>query len=151
MDSIPDVDAGAGGGRMAGRARSSLPAALVPVLAVLVLEALALLTVAALGVRALVVGEARSGGLTAGVVVLALGVAALLVAAARALAAGRRWGRAPALTWQLLQLAVAVPALSSQPAALPAALLVASVVVVVGLFLPAVVRHTAVGGEPGTL
>lgn len=129
-----------------------MPWPLATVLVVLVLEGLALIAVAGLAVRGLVAGQAQSVGLTVGVVVLALGVATLLGAAARALAAGRRWGRAPALTWQLLQLAVAVPGVrsGSQPL-VPTALLVASVVVLVGLFLPAVVRHTSVGGEPRIL
>ena len=71
-------------------------------------------------------------------------------AAARALADGRRWGRAPVITWQLLQLAVAVPGLRSDSPLVSAALLLASVVVLVGIFLPAVVRHTSTGGQPRT-
>lgn len=128
-----------------------MPGVLAPVLVGLGLEALALLAVAAFAVRAFVAGQAQSVGLTIGVVVLAVGVAALLGAAARALAEGRRWGRAPALTWQLLQLAVAVPGLRSDSPLVSTALVLASVVVLVGLFLPAVVRHTSTGGEPRTL
>lgn len=106
------------------------------------MEALALLAVAAATVRAALSGDVTSVGLSAGVSVLAVATAVLLLAAGRALAQGRRWGRAPVLTWQLLQLGVAVPALQSDRALVPLALLAASVVVAVGLFLPPVVRHT---------
>ena len=109
-------------------------------------EALALLVVAGLTVRTALSGDATPGGLWVGVTVLALAVAALLMAAGRALARGRRWGRAPVLTWQVQQLAVAVPAVQGDRPLVPLALVVASVAVAVGLFLPVVVRHTSVGG-----
>ena len=125
-----------------------MPRALTVVLAVVAVEVLGLLAVAGLAVAAVVRGEATSAGLSAGVVVLALGIGALLAAAARAMAAGRRWGRAPTLTWQLLQLAVVVPAMRSAPSVVPTALATASLLVAVGLFWPSVVRHTTVGGTP---
>lgn len=114
-------------------------------------EALALLAVAVVTVGALLSGRASSGGLSAGVVLLSLATALLLLAAARALAAGRRWGRAPVLTWQLLQLAVALPAVRADAALIPVALLAASIAGAVGLFLPAVVRHTTADHEPPAL
>jgi len=123
---------------------------LLLVVGAVVAEAVALAIVAILSVRALLTADTASTGLSVGVAVLSLAVAALLVAAGRALLSGRRWGRAPVLTWQLLQLAVAVPAVQADLAAVPVALLTGSLVVVVGLFVPAVVRHTAGAAEPPT-
>ncbi len=53
------------------------------------------------------------GALVLGATTLALaaGLAAVTAGVARA----RRWARSPALVWQVLQIAVAVPALSTAP------------------------------------
>ena len=119
-------------------------------LGVLLLEAVAL---AATGVWFLV-ELARSGAsdvpLALFLVVFAAGIAAALVLAARALRAGRRGGRAPAIGWQLLQGATAVTILQV-PGAHTVALwgawtaLAAAVVVLVLALTPQAVRYTAGG------
>lgn len=75
--------------------------------------------------------------------VLPLAVAGGLLLALRGLLRGRRWARAPVITWQLFQVVLLVPALSDaalRPWALAA--LLASVVVVVSLLTPAALRAT---------
>ena len=73
---------------------------LVVACASVLLEAAALVVGAGAGVVALVRGA--QAGPVVFLVVLALGAAALLVAAARGLWGGRRWGRGPVLTAQIL-------------------------------------------------
>lgn len=66
-----------------------------------------------------------------------LGLAALVFVGARALWQGRRWGRGPVVTWQLLQLLIGVSALGADAwwgTVLPA---VVAVVALVGLLAPA--------------
>jgi hypothetical protein len=57
---------------------------------------------------------------------------------------GRRWARAPALVWQVLQLAVAAPALGARPlfvvALIGVPLVVLAVAVIVGVFVPGVIE-----------
>lgn len=74
--------------------------------------------------------------------VLPLLVAGGLLLALRGLVRGRRWARAPVITWQLFQVALLVPALGGalRPWALLA--LLASAVVVVSLLTPAALRAT---------
>lgn len=80
------------------------------------------------------------------VVIAAIGVSAIAAGAAR----GRSWMRSPAVTWQLMQVAVAVgcfQGLYARPD-LGWALLIPSIVVLVLLFTPKVIdatRHTAAG------
>ena len=103
----------------------------------LALEALA---VAVVGVGAVVVAVRdqaadRAGSIALGLtaVVLAAGIAAVAAGAAR----GAAWSRSPALVWQALQLAVAVPGIGTQPwLAVPAAVL--AVAVGVGVLFEAV-------------
>ena len=123
------------------------PAALLVVVAAVALEAVVLLVVAAVYVVALVrlgTVDVLFAGLT---VVLAVAVAVGLLACARGLLRGRRWARAPAITWQLLQSAVVAPALGTAFGPGAAALLVLAATVVVGLLLPPVARATA-GTQP---
>jgi hypothetical protein len=69
------------------------------------------------------------------VVLLGAGVAAVGVGLWRA----QRWSRAPALVWQVLQLAVAVPALGSPRPWIGIPLVVMAAVVVAGVFVPGVI------------
>lgn len=77
----------------------------------------------------------------------AWGLAAFLVSAARGLLDGRRWARSPAITWQLFQIVIAVTWLQGEVVLQPLILLAASVAVLVGLALPAVVLRTSAGRE----
>lgn len=76
------------------------------------------------------------GGTGVALAVFFLGVAALLALAARALHRGRRWGRGPVLTWQLLLLAIGVSQLGVVDAWLALVLVVVPVLVVVAVLLP---------------
>lgn len=130
----PDPSAGRGPGAR------PVPAALTVALALVGLEALLLVAWAAWSVVSLVRGTPNPGG-AAFVGVFALGAAAVLVLAGRACARGRRGGRAPVITWQLLQVAVA---LTLVQAGSPWGwfLLAPAVVVTVLLVSRPVVEHT---------
>ncbi len=124
------------------------PALLLAVVAAVALEALVLLVAAGAYLLALVrqgTADVLFAGLT---VTLAVAVAVGLLLCVRGLLGGRRWARAPVITWQLLQSAVVAPALGGGlgPGAL--ALLVLAAVVVVGLLVPRVARATGGVQEP---
>ncbi|QTE31313.1 hypothetical protein J4E96_04175 [Pengzhenrongella sicca] len=91
----------------------------------------------------LVRGRVELPGATAFLALSAVAVAAILVAGARGLWRGRRWARAPIITWQLLLVVMAIGWFSADPSAWALVLLVAVVFVVVALLLPAVVAATS--------
>jgi MFS family permease len=90
-------------------------------------------------VRADFVGAAVSVALA----VFMLLFVALLVLGIHALWLGRRWGRGPVLTWQLIQAAIAVSVVGIAPSWAIYPTLLASLVVGVGLLLPASVAATS--------
>jgi len=118
------------------------PRTILVVCAALGLEVLALLAAAVLAAVGLLRGTAATTG--AGVVIMltALGVAALLAVCARGLWRGRRWPRSLAVTWQLLQAAIAVPQLGGEQAGWGVVLLVPVVAVIGGLLSPSGVAYT---------
>jgi hypothetical protein len=126
--------------------RSPRPWGLLAAAAAVVVEVLGLVSVVVLYAVLIL----RSGAVDAlGAVltaVLAALVAAGLLACVRALLAGRRWSRAPILTWQLLQALVSYPLVTTAAGPgirwLGLVLVALSVVAVVGLFTPAAVRAT---------
>ena len=128
------------------------PAGLLVVAAAVGLEALGLVGVVVLYLVLLV----RSGAadlLGAVVTAVLAGAAALgLALCARGLLAGRRWSRAPVLTWQLLQLLVAFPLVRTGAGSAlwwgALALVVLALVAGGALFVPAVVHATAEAQEP---
>lgn len=69
--------------------------------------------------------------------------ALLLLAGAHALWNGRRWGRGPVITWQLIQAAIALSAAGSAPGWMISVAVGVAVVVVVGLLLPTSVAATS--------
>jgi hypothetical protein len=101
-------------------------------------------------------GASQLPGATVFLVLFALGIAAALIFAVRALWHGRRWGRAPVITWQLLLAVMAIGWLGAEVAFWAALVLASTVVVVVGLLLPAVLAATSArahqpdGGASGT-
>lgn len=124
------------------------PPALLAVVVAVGLEALALVFAAGAGLVSAVRG-AQDVGATWGLVVLAALAALLLAQAARGLWQGRRWGRGPVLTAQILLVVVAWTwwgVGGSVPALLVAAL---GVLVGVGVLLPSVVRATTRTGPDG--
>jgi heme/copper-type cytochrome/quinol oxidase subunit 3 len=93
--------------------RRQVPARRVVVLAVL-LEAAAVAAYAVFLVVETVRGPVTEPVAAVFLALLTLALAAALVLAARAVAAGRRAARAPVLVWQILQLAIGVPALTTR-------------------------------------
>lgn len=106
------------------------------------LEALVLGALAVWGVVQLVAGRQSSPGVVLFLVVFALVTAVALVFSARALWAGRRTGRAPVATWQLLQGAVALVVLQATAAPAAWVVLVVSAAVFLLLLTRPVVVHT---------
>lgn len=118
------------------------------VVAAVGLEALVLVGVGVVYLVALVRSGTADPLFAALTLVLAVGLGVGLLACARGLLQGRRWARAPVITWQLLQsFALVRPALGEGLAtplvAGAVVLLAAAVVAVVGLFLPPVMRATS--------
>ncbi|MGQ7295072.1 hypothetical protein [Quadrisphaera sp. KR29] len=98
------------GGRAVGaQPTGRRPTALVVAVAAVAVEVLALAVVVVFYAVELTRGAAAlpSGAVATAVVAAALGTG--LAVCCRALLAGRRWARAPALTWQLFQVVVTAP------------------------------------------
>lgn len=112
------------------------------VLGVVGLEVLALVVGAAALVVALVAGEVTSALGDLVLVLLLLLFAWLLAACGRALWQGRRWGRAPVVTWQLLQGFAALTLWQQTRNAGALVVVAVSLVVVVLMLTPAVVART---------
>ncbi|WP_225753620.1 hypothetical protein [Actinotalea sp. Marseille-Q4924] len=128
------------------RDRPPAPAAPPPslrvVVVVAVVEAVAIVVLSGWGVVQLVTGQQTAVGVVLFLVLFGLAVAATLVGSARALWEGRRTGRAPVATWQLLQGATALAVLQATSAPAAWAVLVLSVVVFVLLLTRPVVAYT---------
>lgn len=97
-------------------------------------------------------GDAEIPGALVFLVLFSLGVAALLAVCARGLRDGRRWARAPVMTWQIMLVVLAVGWLGSGAPVWAVPVVVVAVAVAVGLLLPSVVaattaRGTALPGE----
>ncbi len=118
------------------------PWQLATVCVLVLLEAATLVGLAAAFVADLVRGNTQAPGATIFMAAFALGIAALLVAAARALWAGRRWGRSPVMTWQVLLVVMSIGWLTSGASLALLAVLVVALGVGVGLVLPVVVAAT---------
>jgi hypothetical protein len=132
-------------GADAGHAR---PRALVAVVVAVSVEALLLLGVAAFFGLEMLVARATDLGTAAAIAVLALLMGLFLAFCARGLWHGRRWARAPIMTWQLLTVLGVVPSLGGERWWIAAALLVLCLVAAVGLLLPAVVARTTERADP---
>ncbi|QCB93114.1 hypothetical protein [Cellulomonas shaoxiangyii] len=122
------------------------PALLVAACGLVVLEALALAAAAVAGVVTLVRG-AQAPAVAAFLVALALGAALLLASAARGLWSGRRWGRGPVLTAQVLLVVVSATAWSSGARVPGAVGLVLGLVVAATVLAPPVVAVTSRTGR----
>jgi hypothetical protein len=102
------------------------------------------LLVAALAVLAIAsVAQGGSGGLASGIALAAIIVLAAIWLAAMVvgLLRGQSWVRAAGIVWQVIQIAVGVGILGSQPA-IGIPLLVAAVLAFILLFTPSVVAAT---------
>lgn len=128
--------------------RAPRPALLVLVVAVVALEAGLLLGVTVASIAGVVTQAVTDAGVAMATGALAAIIGGFLGLCARGLWRGRRWARAPVLTWQLLQLAVSVPAMGGQRWWVGAAFVAASLLVGLGLLTPAVSRATASTADP---
>lgn len=142
MNAVPDADV-----PDAGPAASPRPRLLALAVAVVFAEAAALAVGGGVLVLDVLRGRAEYVGSTLGIALFAWALAALLAGAARALARGRRWGRGPVMTWQVLQGAVGFLQLPGMPW-FAAALIGSALLVLVGLLAPASIAATARVGNP---
>lgn len=115
------------------RSRPPLPLLLALLLVLVQVGALAALTV---GMLIEVVGrQVLEPFFTTVTAVIFLAIIALLLAGVRALYRGRRWGRGPVITWQLLVLAIGVSQAATLTWWLVALLVVLPVAVTAGLLV----------------
>lgn len=117
-------------------------------LALVLLEAVALVLLGIGVVVASLLDQGDMLGANAGVLVVLILIGGFLFLGARGLWQGKRWGRGPVITWQLLQFAVAITSWGTLEwwALVPA--LVLPAVVAVCLLLPASLAATAQHGRP---
>lgn len=123
-----------------------VPAFLRALVIGVVAEILGLVAFAVVLLGELLTGGSSSVGVSLFLVVFLLGVAWVLVVSARALLAGRRWGRGPVVTWQLFQVIGAVAAVGSATGLTLVGgwlALVVAVAVIVLLMTPSVVAATS--------
>lgn len=118
------------------------PVALVAVLVLVGVEVVACAVVAVAVLVGMVRGSSLMPGASAFLATFFLAVAAVLALAARGLWSGRRWGRAPVMTWQVLLVVLAWGWLRVEVSVLPALVLTVAAVTGVGLLVPSVVRAT---------
>jgi hypothetical protein len=125
--------------------------ALRAVVAAVLLEALILVGVAVFFVVEIFIARPADAVAAAVIAALALLLGAFLALCARALWAGRRWGRSPVITWQLLMVLGVVPSLMGERWYVAVPLLAMCLVAAGGLMLPVVVKETTHSGEPPAL
>lgn len=106
------------------------------------IEATALFAGAILIVIALIGGFTDDTAMAVFVLVFGAGMGAAVALMLRNLLRGRRWARGPLITWQLFQLAVAVPLLQGSTPWIGAVLLLLALIVTIGLFTPRVIAAT---------
>jgi hypothetical protein len=127
------------------------PPWLFAVLAAVVVEALALAAVAVVVLVQALSGPSADLGLGVALAVLALAFGAGLVLCARGLWAGRRWARAPVVTWQLLQVAAVASGIGGDFGGPATGLVILSAIAVIGVLTPSVVRWTVREDAPPVL
>ena len=123
----------------------------LPLLVALVvagLEGLLLVAAAVWSVVDMVRADFEGAALSVALAVFMLLFVGLLVLGIHALWLGRRWGRGPVLTWQLIQAAIAVSVIGIAPPWAVYPTLLASLVVGVGMLLPASVAATSRPSSP---
>ena len=133
---------------MSDQTPSDRPLALRIGLAVVLLEAVVLVVLGAGVVIASVLDDGAMLGINAGVLAVLVLIGGFLLLAVRGLWQGKRWGRGPVITWQLLQFFVAITSWGGLEwwALVPALLL--PVIVLVCLLTPASLSATAERGRP---
>lgn len=125
--------------------------ALLVALALAGLEALLLLVAAVWSLVSIVTDADPQALVSVALAVVLVLLALLLAVGVRALWHGRRWGRGPVITWQLLQAAITLGMVGLAPSWLVVVLLAACLVIVVGLLLPASVAATSQTSSSSTV
>jgi hypothetical protein len=121
------------------------------VVAAVLLEAVVLVGVAVFFVVEIFIAQPADSLAAAVIAALALLLGIFLTLCARALWHGRRWGRSPVITWQLLMLLGVVPSLLGERWWVAVPLLALCLVAGGGLLLPVVVKETTGTAEPPAL
>jgi len=127
-----------------------VPAFLRALVIGVLVEVIGLVAFAVVLLGELVTGGSMSVGVSLFLVLFVLGVAWVLVVSCRALLAGRRSGRGPVVTWQLLQIVGSVAAIGSGTGvAVPGGWVTLLIAVAVGVLLmtPSVVAATSATGS----
>lgn len=127
------------------------PVLLVIACAVVALQVLVLVVVAVVFVVDILRGVTPDVVSTLILTVFFLGLSALLAGAVRALWRGRRWGRAPTITLELLLAASALALVDALPVPVVAVAVAAAVAVITGVLARASREHTDRGGVPSFL
>lgn len=122
---------------MSSPARPRPPAALLGALLLVIVELGVLATLTGGMVLEVIAGRTIDPLFTSITAAIFTGLIVLLALAVRALHQGRRWGRGPVVTWQLLVLAIGISQAGSLVWWLVVLLIVMPVAVVVGTLLPA--------------
>jgi uncharacterized membrane protein YhaH (DUF805 family) len=123
----------------------------LPLLGALVLaglEAVALVVAAVVAVVSTVQDRFVDAPVSIALVVVLLLFAGLLVLGVQALWHGRRWGRGPVATWQLLQAATALGAMGIAPPYVVYPAVVVALLVLVALLLPSSIAATSRPSSP---
>lgn len=116
------------------------------------IEAIALFAGGILLLVALIGGFTDDKSMAVFVLVFGCGMGLVLVLMLRQLLRGKRWARGPLITWQLFQIAVAVPLLQGSTPWIGVVLLGLAAAVTIGMFTPAVLAQTTDrSGPPAAL
>lgn len=128
-----------------------VPAPLRGALLVVVVEAAGLLGLAVAFLLDVLRGLVLDVGTTVAMAVFFLGLAVVLIAGGRALWRGRRWGRGPVITWQLLQAVMAIAVTGVLPVSLVVLLVLMSAGVIAGILWPSSREYASGTGSPSVL
>ncbi|MFD1507552.1 hypothetical protein FE374_12855 [Georgenia yuyongxinii] len=130
---------------------AAVPLPLRAALLAVVVEAAALVGLAGAFLLDVLRGLVLNVGTTVAMAVFFLGLALVLVAAGRALWRGRRWGRGPVITWQLLQAVTAIAMTGVLPAYMVVLLVLTSAGVIAGVLWPSSREYASVTGSPSVI
>lgn len=117
-------------------------------LVIALLEAVGLVVMGVAGVVSSLMDDGAMLGTNAGVLIVFALIGAFLLLMVRELWRGKRRGRGPVVTWQILQFAVAASSFGAVASWLLALGMVLSVLVTVCLLLPSSLAATGTRGRP---
>lgn len=124
------------------------PGLLVVALALVAVQVLAQVVLAVGGLGGLFAAQSMEQVTIVTLAVVLLGLAGLIGGAGWALWQGKRWGRGPVVTWQLLLLAVGISGLGGDAWWATVVPIVMALVILVGVLSPASRAATGGRGQP---